>query len=324
MRLRRVGVTAPHFRDVAQLEQFVAGADADGADRLDAVETAGHADADAVAVAVDEAGRRHRVLRLQRLLDQARVQAQCGELGGRHFDPDALVLHADQIDLGHVRHPAQLQRDGVGLTAQFGQRVAITGQGEDIAEGVAEFVIGKRPLHPGGQVLADIVDLLAHLIPEFRHLLRRREIAQLDEHQRLARLGVTAQAVQIGQFLQFSFDAVSNLLLHFARCRTWPERTNHHDLDGEIRVFRATQIEKGQNAADGQHHHEIRHQAGMRQRPGREIEGFHGTDTRTASASISLCAPAATMRSPATRPALTATPSSRQAATVTGRRCTRL
>ena len=105
--------------DVAEAEEPPVRADRDLADLLDRVEGAARAQVDAVAGGLEEAGRRDRVLRSQGLLTTVcSVDAERGELGVGELDPDLLVLQADQVDLGDVRHALQLLPDALGVVLQ--------------------------------------------------------------------------------------------------------------------------------------------------------------------------------------------------------------
>ena len=57
----------------------------------------------------------------------------------------------------------------------------------------------------------DVVELLAHLAPGFRHLGLRRVVPELDEHQRLAGARGRLDDIDVGRLLQFLFDPVGDL-----------------------------------------------------------------------------------------------------------------
>ena len=74
------------------------------------------------------------------------VEAHGGELLGRELEIDLLVLRADEIDLGNVRHAQQLAAQALGVVAQLAVREAVGGQREDEGIGVAELVVEERTL----------------------------------------------------------------------------------------------------------------------------------------------------------------------------------
>src|SRR5581483_4264624 len=168
-RLRRIGVAAAHVGDVAEAEQAVVGPDRDAADRLDRIERAARTQVDAVAVGLEAAGRRDRILRLERLLHLIEAHAEHGQLRVRQLDVYFFVLQADQLDLGDVRHAQELELEALGVVAQLRVGVAVAGQREDVAERVAELVVEEGSLHARRQGVADVADLLAHLIEDVGH-----------------------------------------------------------------------------------------------------------------------------------------------------------
>ncbi|MCY1362523.1 hypothetical protein D9M69_492470 [compost metagenome] len=104
------------------------------------------------------------------MLDDRQRQAEGGELDVGEFDPDFLVLQPQQLDLAHILDPLQLDLDAVGVILEHGVVEALAAQGVNIAESGAEFIVEKRSLNPRRQGVTDVVDLLAHLIPELRDL----------------------------------------------------------------------------------------------------------------------------------------------------------
>ena len=165
-RLRRVDIGALHGGDVAQAEEAVVGAEVDRLQAFLGGELARDADGDALRPGIDRAARHERVLRLQRLHQRVDVEAERGDLLGRELEIDLLVLHADQIDLGDIADAQELGAQPVGLIAQLAMREAVGDEGVDQRIGVAELVVEERAGDARRQRVADVVDLLAHLVPE--------------------------------------------------------------------------------------------------------------------------------------------------------------
>ena len=113
-----------------------------------------------------DAGRRHRVLRLQALQHRLLVEAEPGDLPGREVEIDDLVLRADQVDLAGAGNLQDLGARLFGIVAQLAEREPVGGEGVDVAEDVAELVVEERALHAGGKLRLDVVDLVAHLNPD--------------------------------------------------------------------------------------------------------------------------------------------------------------
>ena len=109
------------------------------------------------------------------------------QLLGRELDVDALVLRAEDVDLGDVRQLQELLADVVDVVPQLPVREAVRGEAVDDAVGVAELVVEAGADDALRQRVADVADLLAHLIPDVRHLRRGRRVLQVDEDRGLAR-----------------------------------------------------------------------------------------------------------------------------------------
>ena len=271
--LRRVDQAALDLRDVAQ-PQLVARSTTNrhGTQLLDVVELAAHAHLHHVQRRLHRAGRFDGVLRAQLAQHLVHVQPQLGQALLRDFDVDLLVLHAEQLDLGHVLHAQQLLARVVGKLLQLGIRKTIARQRVDHAVHVAEIVVEERPLHALRQGVAHVAHLLAHRVPDLRHLLGRRVVFQLKDDHRLARLAVAADLVGVGHFLQRALDLVGDLLGHLLRRGAGPVGAHHHDAEGERRVFVLPELKVRRHAQQQQHHHQVAHQRRVLQRPARQVE----------------------------------------------------
>ena len=88
---------------------------------------------------------------------------------------------------------------------------------------VAVFVVEVGADDAGGQVAADVADLLAHLVPELLHLGGRRRVGEKDLDEGNARLRIAFDAVEVRQLLQLLLDLVGDLRLHLGS-RSRPAR----------------------------------------------------------------------------------------------------
>src|SRR5690606_34986824 len=276
-----IGEAAGDGGDVAQADGAVAGADREVADVVDRGEGAVHAQLHALAGCFEEAARRHRVLLRQRLLDGRHRDAERGQPGIADLDPDPLVLQADQLDLADVVDALQLQLHAVGVVLEHGVVEALAGERVDVAEGVAELVVEERADHALGQGRADVADLLAHLVPELRHVARVHRVARHEDHLRFARPRVRADELVLAGLHQLVLDALGDLARDLLGGGARPQGAHHHRLEGERRVFRAPQLQVRQRAADGDHDHRVQHQAAVAQRPLGQVEA-HGSALRRA------------------------------------------
>jgi hypothetical protein len=114
---RRVLVTAPHRRNVAEPKDLAIGLHRHRGNRRDAGERAGHPHVDAVRRGVDRAAGDHRILPGRTVEDLLRSDAQRGELGVAELDEDLLRPLADDVDLVDVGNSQQALADvfGAGL-----------------------------------------------------------------------------------------------------------------------------------------------------------------------------------------------------------------
>ncbi|TLD45621.1 MAG: hypothetical protein FAZ92_02110 [Accumulibacter sp.] len=319
-RRRWIGKATLDAGDVTEAEEATGGLDADFANVFHRLEVSRDADANAVGRCLVETGGSHRVLPLQGIEDGERVEPERCQLGVRHFDVDLLVLHAEQLDLLHVRQLPQFAADAVGFAAQGGEVETVAGEREDGDEGVAELVVEERADDALRQRVPHVTDLLAHLVPGIGDFLLRRVVLQQHRDQRLAGPRLRAQHVDPRHFLQFLLDALGDLQLHFRRRRSRPQRAHDHRLEGEVRILGAAEPEVREDAGKHQDDDQIGHQRAVAQRPLGEIGRRHRpagslavlvggaprrsgcSMARTRSPLLSLCTPATTIRSPAAAP----------------------
>src|SRR5690606_19735758 len=227
---------------IGDAEGAVTDANGKVANFLYRLEAPGHAQLNTLAGRFEEPGSRHRVLRLQRLLYRRQRQAEGGQLGVGQLDPDLLVLQPDQFDLADVLDPLQLQLQPVGVVLEHGVVEAIAGQRIDVAESGAEFIVEERPLDTGRQCVANVADLLAHLIPKLGYLRTAHGVTRHEGDLRLTRTGKAGDAVILAGLHQLLLDAFGDLARHLFGTCPRPVGANHHGLEGEGRVFTLSQL----------------------------------------------------------------------------------
>ena len=267
LRIGWVGQAALHLGNVAEAELPATDRECRGANLLHRIEATGHTQAHAVAAGLDKARRDHGVLFGQRLGHLPGRQPKARQSRRGDFDVDLFILHAEQIDFFDIRDGTQFARHAQRDTSQLGHIVTIAAQRVDIHIDIAEFVIRKGALHARRQLMPDVVEFLAHLPPRFRHLRLGRVVLENHEYQRFSRARSRLDHIHIRRFLQFLLDALGHFGLDLAHCRARPLGTHHHHLEGEVRIFGATELEECQHAAHHQHNHQIKHHRGMLERP---------------------------------------------------------
>src|SRR5207342_2610660 len=206
----RITEAARHRRHVGQADRAAASADREVADLLHRFEGTGDAQLHALGWGLEEARRHHRVLLLQCALHGIERNAQRGQLGVADLDPDLLVLQPDQLDLARVGYALQFQLHALGVVLEHGVVEALAGQGVDVAEGVAEFVVEERADGAFRQRRADVADLLAHLVPDIGNVLRMQRIARDENHLRFARARVRADELVLAGLHQLLLDALGD------------------------------------------------------------------------------------------------------------------
>ncbi len=169
-RLRRVGRAAGDAGDVAETDHPAVRDEVDGQEVPLGAEVARDTDEDLLIPGLHHARRRHRVLRLQGGDQRRAVDAKPGHLLGRELDIDALILRAEDVDLGDVRELQQLLADVGDVVPEFAVGEAVGGEAVDDAVGVAELVVKTGADDALRQRVANVAHLLAHLIPDVRHL----------------------------------------------------------------------------------------------------------------------------------------------------------
>ena len=198
------------------------------------------------------------------------------------------------------------------------EALAVRGDHVERRIDVAELVVEIRADDVRRQIAADVADLLAHLVPQLLHPPRRRGVGERDLDEGVAGLRIAGDAIEERQLLQLLLDLVDDLRLQLGGGRARPADVDVHDLDGEGRVFRATElgIRIDPGGADQQDHEQ--HQRLMRDRPFRQIEALHdvaprslldcvsrASMVRTRRPASSVWTPSVTIRSPLLMPPVT-------------------
>jgi hypothetical protein len=202
----------------------------------------------------------------------------------RDLDVDLLFLHAEQIDLRDIRHAQQVLAHLLDVVLEFPVAEAVGREREHHAVHVAELVVEERALQAGGQLTADVADLLADLVPDVADFPRRRRVLQQHEHQRLAGLAVGPDLVEVRRLLQLLLDLVGDLFGHLLRSGPRPVGADHHGAERERRVLVLAERGEGKRAADQQHHHQVAQQGLVFQRPRRQVEAARARHVNSASA----------------------------------------
>ncbi|MNH16384.1 hypothetical protein D3C79_760260 [compost metagenome] len=191
-----VDIAALDVGDISQAEEAVVDPQVDGLQVFFRGKLPGRAHRDALRAGLDHAGRRHRILRLKCLHYLALVNAQGSQLAGGEVQVQHFVLGADQLDLADVGYIADLGPCLFHVVPQLAQGQAVSGKGIDRTEYITEFVVEARPLDTGGKFATNVLDFLAHLVPDFRDVLGLGGVAKVHVDRGLAGAGVAFGVVE--------------------------------------------------------------------------------------------------------------------------------
>ena len=185
----------------------------------------------------------------------------------RELDEHLLRPLADEDDLAHVLHPQEPLAGVLGDPLEFGRGVVGPGEGVHGHVHVAVLVVEERPGHALRQRVLDVPHLLAHLIPDVRHGLRRRVVAELHRDDRLTGQRVRPQVVEVRGLLKLLLDLVGHLPLHLVARRPRPVGRDDHRLDGERRVFGPAHPEVGVQPGGGDREDQVQDDGRVLHRP---------------------------------------------------------
>ncbi|MNF62733.1 hypothetical protein D3C84_444180 [compost metagenome] len=253
----RVDIATGNVRDVGQAVETVVEPQIDRRQVFLRSKLPGGAHGNPLGTGLDHPGRGHGVLSLQALHHLALVKPQGRQLARGEVQVQHFVLLADHFDLAQSRYVADLGARLLDVVAQLAHRQAIGGKGEHRAEHITEFVVERRPLYALREGAANIVDLLAHLVPDFRNVLGLGGVVQVDIHRGLAGPGVAFHVIERVELFELFLDPVGDLLEGFFLGRTGPAGLDHHGLDGERRVFLAPQVEVRKHAHEQGNEHQV-------------------------------------------------------------------
>src|SRR3984885_10367410 len=201
---------------------------------------------------------------------------------------------------------------------------SISGESVNEAVGVAEIIVETRADHALGQGPTHIANVLAHLIPDVRHLPCGGRAFEVDENRRQARTGIRAQEVQALCLLQLALKALGELGQGIVERCPWPSRLYDHGAEREGRIFAASKPKIGRQASDHDCDHRKNDKRSMLQRPVGKIGADHDRTPNglTFWPGCNACTPAVTTISPPSSPPESTTVPGSKRRTSTGLRAT--
>ena len=165
---------------------------------------------------------RHFILRLQRIGDDLRADAQRSQLRLLDLDVDLLRLHAEQLDLLHALDIEDHAADFLGPLTHFLIAVTIACNGINRAVNIVEAIVVEGPHCTIRQVLFDIFAEVTHIAPGRTNLRLRQILPQIDVDDRLSRPRLARHVIEARRILDFLLQLVRDLLLDLRRRRARP------------------------------------------------------------------------------------------------------
>src|SRR6516225_1013045 len=169
--------------------------------------------------------------------------------------PRPASWRVENLDLGNVRNLQKLRAHVLDIIAQRPMAEAVSGERVNKAICVAEIIVEAGADDALRQGPAYIADVLAHLIPDVRHLPCRGRAFEGDENRRQARAGIRAQEIQALRFLQLALKAFGDLSQGIVERCPRPSRLHDHGTESKGRVFAASQAVVGRQAGDHDRDH---------------------------------------------------------------------
>ena len=275
-RARRIRVAALDGGDVAQPEEAAVDPKVDRGKAVLRAELAVDANGDAFRSRLDDARRHDGVLGLQRAEHGLPVDAERGHLAGRELQVDDLVLSADQVDLADIRDGEHLCPHVLDIVAQLARAQPVGSEGVDVAGDVPEMIVEQRPLEPLRELVADVVDHVAHLVPDARDVAGPGGLLEVDKDGGLAGGRHAFRVVERVELLELLLDAIGDLAGRVGDRGARPSHLHDHRLDREGRVLLAPEAEIGHHPGDDGHQHEVEDERLVPQRPFGKVDLVHG------------------------------------------------
>ena len=253
----RIHITAGDFSDIGQAIKAIVDPQVHRSQVFNAVELPRGAHRHALRPGLDHPGGGHGVLFLQAFKDVLLVKAKGRQFAGREVQVERFVLLADGHHLAAIGYIANAGTHLLYIVAQLTHGEAVAGEGEDGAVDIAELIVKPRALNALGEVAANVADLFAHLIPDMGDGIGLGGVLEEHKHRGLTGAGVALYIVEGVQLFELFLDAVGDLQTSFVDRSTGPFGLDDHGLDGEGRVFSASEIDVRKNPGDHRDKHQI-------------------------------------------------------------------
>ena len=202
-KVRRVFEAGRYSGDVAKPQHLPSGRDGQGRDRLDALQQLRDLQSDPSGRRFENARVVDSVLLGHGIENRLRRYAEISQFALAELDKNLAVLIAIDIHLHRIGRRQKPLPQNLHDLIQLMIVGAIAANGVKHEVNVAIFVVDKGAFHALGEIALNVMQLLAKLIEQPRHVARRRRVLKGHGYRQKTRLRVGLDLVEKGQFLEF-------------------------------------------------------------------------------------------------------------------------
>ncbi len=141
------------------------------------------------------------ILRPERLRHLLNIQTHPRQTGRGKGQNHLFLLFTQQGGFADIRQGHQFPTQCLHPIPNLPQGIAFGDEAINCAERVVKFVVDIRALNAFWQRRSDILHFLPHLVPDIRHRLRRRIIAQVDMNNGASCPGFAFDIIKPGDLL---------------------------------------------------------------------------------------------------------------------------
>ena len=162
--------------------------------------------------------------------NRLRRYAEISQLGSAELDENLAVLIAVDIHLHRVGRRQKPLPQNLHDLIQLVIIGAIAANRVKHEVNVAIFVVDKGAFDASREIALNVMQLLAQLIEQPRHVARRRRVLKGHGYRQKTRLRVGLDLIEKGQFLEFFLQEVRDLIARLLGGRARPESGHDRDL----------------------------------------------------------------------------------------------
>ena len=212
---------------------------------------------------------RHGILARHAVENGLGRDAERRQLAVAELDEDALLAHADDVDLGDALRAQQALAHDLRIILELGERDVGARQHVDGGVDVAVLVVEEGPCTPCGSVGRLSLSFLRTWYQASSTSFCPRRILELHLNDGDARPRVGLDVVEKLELLQALLELVGDLILHLLGGGAGPCCADDHRLDRERGILGAAEVEVAHEPRHREHDDEEQHERGMLRPPRR-------------------------------------------------------